>query len=230
MLTFKNPTLGKIELRDSWGNDQKVVDCARVSFHKGIGEQKTETSRFIENLISMKHETPFEHCGVTFYVECPIFVWRQWIRHRLASVNELSGRYSEMECQFYQPNLWRAKGSHIIPNEVQNRLSREQYALHEYLTRLYNERLELGISREMARIDLPLSMLTAAYWTVNLREFFHFLRLRCVKQAQMEIQLFATAACELVQEKFPESINAFLKNESGVLARYIENNEQLVLR
>lgn len=213
---FKNPTLGEIELVETFGSDQKIVDCARVSYHAGQNEQKTDTNKFISNLISMKHETPFEHCAASYKVKCPIFVARQWVRHRLASINELSLRYTAMDdLEFYEPDL-RLKSGLSVPETIQDRYIVTAADARKKAIRLYEILLEMGVSRELARIHLPVSMLTTFYWTANLREIMHFLRLRTSNHAQYEIRLFAYAILDSLKERFPFTYQSFIASEESI--------------
>ena len=201
---------GYVQLVEKWGSDQKIVDCASVSYGE---RQKTPTDLFIDNLYRLGHMTPFEQAGVTVKIECPIFVWRQWIRHRLASVNEISERYTESKCKFFSPVVWRTKGGVELSDEDILELDRETSLLHQHMERVYRRRLELGVTRELARIDLPLSKYTTAYWTANLREVFHLLKLRLDKSAQFETREYAFGLAMVVRNVFPCSFKAFVKYE-----------------
>ena len=202
---------GCVQLIEKWGSDQKIVNCASVSYGE---RQKTPTESFIDNLYKLGHMTPFEQAGFTVKIECPIFVWRQWIRHRLASVNEISERYTESNCKFFTPLVWRTKGGVELSDEDILELDRETALLHQHIERVYRRRLELGVTRELARIDLPLSKYTTAYWTANLREVFHLLKLRLDNAAQKETRDYAIGLALIVQNLFPYSFSAFLKYEN----------------
>lgn len=203
------PNHGFVKLIGRYGSDQGIVDAARVSYNAGKGPAKTDVCQFLRNLVNAGHMTPFEHAGITILVKCPIFVWRQWIRHRLASVNELSGRYSEMDCEFYSPSLWRSKKP--LSQEDVLELDRDTRFIHAAAERVYKRRLELGISRELARVDLPLSLYTVAYWTANLREVFHFLKLRISGAAQNEMREYAYGVGLITRWLFPYAFDAFVK-------------------
>ncbi len=208
---------GFVELISVMGSDQTVVKSARVSTGSGSKGQEKD-KRLIEYLMKHRHETPFEHVVFTFHIKCPIFVARQWFRHRIASYNEKSGRYSKMSYEFYMPEKMRVPHSKDKQMSVSNRgevdderaktLIQEVYD-HAYS--VYQKLLEMGVARELARIVLPLSLYTEFYWTVNLRSLMNFLSLRADSHAQWEIQQYAKAIAEYFKDCCPWSYEAFLK-------------------
>ena len=206
---------GLLAVVDYWGDDQKIVDCARVSYDRGEREQKRTTENFLKSLYSLGHHTPFEQCGMTFKVKVPLFVWRQWIRHRLASVNEVSERYSESDLDFYEPDDWRVPED--TTNDVREEIRNRQCELHRKMKDFYRYLREKKVPRELARIDLPLSKFTTAYWSANLREIFHFLKLRLEPAAQLEIRKYAEGMLFQAQYFYPLAVKAFL-SEEGELA------------
>jgi thymidylate synthase (FAD) len=194
------------------------VQAARVSY--GSGTKKVLEDRgLIRYLLRHAHTTPFEMVEFKFHVKLPIFVARQWIRHRTANVNEYSGRYSEMKDEFYTPNP-----NDIRPQSVLNKQGRSEETLSDGMAEQaanafkagqdeayaqYQEFLEQGIAREIARINLPVSNYTEWYWKIDLHNLFHFLRLRIDSHAQYEIRVFAEAIAELVKPFVPHAWEAF---------------------
>jgi thymidylate synthase (FAD) len=209
---------GFVRLIDVMGDDAAIVQAARVSY--GSGTKKVLEDRgLIRYLLRHAHTTPFEMVEFKFHVKLPIFVARQWIRHRTANVNEYSGRYSEMKDEFYTPNP-----NDIRPQSVLNKQGRSEETLPDGMAdqaanafkagqdeayAQYQEFLEQGIAREIARINLPVSNYTEWYWKIDLHNLFHFLRLRIDAHAQYEIRVFAEAIAELVKPFVPHAWEAF---------------------
>jgi len=209
---------GFVRLIDVMGDDAAIVQAARVSY--GSGTKKVLEDRgLIRYLLRHAHTTPFEMVEFKFHVKLPIFVARQWIRHRTANVNEYSGRYSEMKYEFYTPNP-----NDIRPQSVLNKQGRSEETLPDGIAEQaanafkagqdeayaqYQEFLEQGIAREIARINLPVSNYTEWYWKIDLHNLFHFLRLRIDSHAQYEIRVFAEAIAELVKPFVPHAWEAF---------------------
>ena len=209
---------GFVRLIDVMGDDAAIVQAARVSY--GSGTKKVLEDRgLIRYLLRHAHTTPFEMVEFKFHVKLPIFVARQWIRHRTANVNEYSGRYSEMKDEFYTPHP-----NDIRPQSVANKQGRSDETLPDGMAEQaanafksgqdeayaqYQEFLEQGIAREIARINLPVSNYTEWYWKIDLHNLFHFLRLRIDAHAQYEIRVFAEAIAELVQPFVPYAWEAF---------------------
>jgi thymidylate synthase (FAD) len=209
---------GFVRLIDVMGDDAAIVQAARVSY--GSGTKKVLEDRgLIRYLLRHAHTTPFEMVEFKFHVKLPIFVARQWIRHRTANVNEYSGRYSEMKDEFYTPNP-----NDIRPQSVLNKQGRSEDTLPDGMAdqaanafksgqddayAQYQEFLEQGIAREIARINLPVSNYTEWYWKIDLHNLFHFLRLRIDAHAQYEIRVFAEAIAELVKPFVPHAWQAF---------------------
>jgi thymidylate synthase (FAD) len=215
---FKVLDNGFIRLVDVMGNDSAIVQAARVSYGKGT-KTKHEDEGLIRYLMRHRHTTPFEQCQLKFHVKVPMDCWRQWIRHRTASVNEYSTRYSEAidDKQMTQINEWRTQGtinkqgsSDIMPEAVGYGLSIQEEHLHYLSNNVYKQRLEKGVAREQARKDLPLSTYTMAYWTINLHNLLHFLSLRMDSHAQLEIRSYANIiGNEIVAKLFPLTWGAF---------------------
>ena len=227
-LTYEPFEGGYLSVVDVLGDDQKIVDCARISYDRGEREQKRSTEEILKTLYSLGHHTPFEQCSMTFKVRTPIFVWRQWIRHRLASVNEVSERYSEADLDFYEPENWRLPPE--TPESVVNEIQMRQRAIHRNLKDFYCYLRDQKVPRELARIDLPLAKYTTAYWTANLREIFHFLKLRLPNNAQYEIRKYAEGMLFQVQYFYPLAVKAFLATEGELAKQYLHTVDLDALR
>jgi len=216
MEEYKLLDKGFVRLVDFMGGDRAVVQAARVSHgQKSKGEEKDRN--LIEYLLRHGHETPFEHAVFKFHIKCPIFVARQWFRHRWASYNEISGRYTEMPCEFYVPDHFRTQKAKnyayedLSPSHVKD--LREKIERHYHISyELYEEMLRRGVAKEMARIVLPLALYTQFYWTVNARSLMNFLKLRTDVHAQYEIRVYAEKIREIFQQKMPWTFEAFKKH------------------
>lgn len=215
--------------------DFAICQAARVSY--GIGTKKTsEDTGLIRYLLRNDHTTPFEMIEFKFHCVMPIFVARQWIRHRTASVNEYSARYSIVEDKFYRPDTLRSQST-TNKQGSENILEEEDVDYFEPIEKqtyaAYNDMLEKGVSRELARIVLPLSTYTEWYWKINLHNLFRFLRLRMDEHAQFEIQQYAKSMFELIQPIVPIACNAFKDYQlfsirlSRLELEALKNNEPL---
>lgn len=216
-LEFKVLDKGFVRLVDMLGDDFSAVRAARVSYGKGLKTLEKDKN-LIFYLMKHGHETPFEHIVFTFHAKTPIFVARQWFRHRIGSFNEASLRYTELKDEFYIPNHIRVndledkqKGIIIEDENLKNRALEIIEKSLEDSYKTYKELLELGIAREMARIVLPMSSYTQFYWTVNARSLMNFLDLRADSHAQWEIQQYAIHISKIFKEKCPWTYEAFLK-------------------
>lgn len=205
---------GFLRLVDFMGGDLAVVQAARVSYGQGSkGDEKDR--KLIHFLLRNGHETPFEMALFKFHVKAPIFVARQWFRHRWSSFNEISGRYTELKYEFYVPDRVRRQQAKNYQFEesfdaAENARLRATLAAHFGASyRFYEELLTRGVAKEEARIVLPVSLYTEFYWAVNARALMNFLRLRAEQHAQLEIRVYATAALEMFREKMPWSCEAF---------------------
>lgn len=205
---------GFIRLVDFLGGDAAVVESARVSFGK---ESKGEEAdrKLIGYLMRNHHETPFEHAVFKFHIKCPIFVARQWFRHRMASYNEISGRYTKFDEEFYLPEKLRVQdvknkqSSQMADLEAEPDLLNAMQDAVKVAFETYNKLIESGVAREMARIVLPLATYTQFYWTVNCRSLMNFLRLRLDSSAQWEIREYAHALSVYFKEKMPWTWESF---------------------
>ena len=213
---------GFIRVVDYMGDDAAVVQAARVSYGKGT-KQISNDRGLINYLMRHRHTTPFEMCEIKLHVKLPIFVARQWIRHRTANVNEYSARYSVLDDGSYRPELAK-----LASQAVQNRQGRGAQ-LDEDVARSVQERLdgsaaaaaatyrwllgdgpgEPGLSRELARMVLPLSAYTQWYWKIDLHNLMHFIALRADAHAQYEIRAYADVLAEIVEKWVPLTAAAF---------------------
>lgn len=212
---------GFVALKDWMGNDQAIVQMARCSY--GAGTKAVSTDRgLIRTLMREKHTSPFERCELVVHVGMPIFVARQWIRHRTASVNEYSGRYSVMPMIFYTPaanqclkqNQTNRQGrgaelAYMCDEAYEDEFIRNTDEVRDSMKNQYADRLNHDLARELARIDLPLSMYTYWYWKIDLHNLLHFLRLRLDPHAQWEIRQYAQVIAGLVKEWCPLTWEAF---------------------
>jgi thymidylate synthase (FAD) len=204
---------GFVRLVSYMGDDVAVVQAARVSFGKGATEPERDR-KLIHFLLANRHETPFEHAVFKFHIKCPIFVARQWFRHRMASYNEISGRYVEMKEEFCLPERLRTqKARHYRYEQVDEPLNTtllgQMKRCYDRCYELYKELLQAGVAKEHARLILPLSLYTQFYWTVNARSLMNFLSLRMDEHAQYEIQQYAGTIAESFREKMPMTFEAF---------------------
>lgn len=211
---------GFVRVIDYMGSDQSIVQAARVSYGRGTKTVKDDRE-LIRYLMRHDHTSPFEMCEIKLHLRVPMDCWRQWIRHRTASVNEYSTRYSIAidAAQATTPGGWRQQavrnrqGSEGFLDETAGaELSREEAGLQEHCRRVYTRRLELGVAREQARKDLPLATYTEAYWKIDLHNLMNFLALRLDAKAQHEIRSYAEAIagrvaavwCPMAWEAFRE--------------------------
>jgi thymidylate synthase (FAD) len=210
---------GFVCLVDVMGDDQSVVQAARVSY--GEGTRKVSDDRgLIRYLMRHRHSTPFEMAEIKFLVRVPMDCWRQWIRHRTANVNEYSTRYSLAidAMQATSPGEWRTQaasnrqGSGAPLNEqLGAQLSISEAEFQSRSRKLYEDRIAAGVAREQARKDLPLSTYTEAYWKIDLHNLLHFLALRMDTHAQFEIRSYAqTMGEKIIQPLFPLVWEAFV--------------------
>ncbi|MEX2542438.1 MAG: FAD-dependent thymidylate synthase [Trueperaceae bacterium] len=208
---------GFVRLVDYLGNDARIVQAARVSYGEGTKTVR-EDAALIDFLLRNRHTSPFEMVELTLHIKAPIFVARQAMRHRTASANEVSGRYSVLPDEFYlpTPEQVRAQGKRSRQvGEGPVEPAAAQYASEAFDTALrrsyqtYNELLEAGVAREMAREVLPVGLYTEFYWKQDLHNLFHFLRLRMDWHAQFEIRAYGDAIARCVQAVAPMAYQAF---------------------
>ncbi|MBL9125692.1 MAG: FAD-dependent thymidylate synthase [Planctomycetaceae bacterium] len=210
---------GFVTLVDAMGDDQGVVQAARVSYGEGTRAVSTDRG-LIRYLMRHRHTTPFEMVEIKLLVRVPMDTWRQWIRHRSANVNEYSTRYSLAidATQRTPPEAWRSQAAtnrqgsgEPLPRELGEKLTAAEAEFQSAARKLYEQRIELGVAREQARKDLPLSTYTEAYWKIDLHNLLHFLALRMDSHAQWEIRSYATTIGEqIVRPLFPLVWEAFV--------------------
>jgi thymidylate synthase (FAD) len=215
---FKCLDKGFVRLVDVMGDDHAIVQAARVSY--GSGTKKVHEDRgLIRYLLRHLHTTPFEMVEFKFHVKLPIFVARQWIRHRTANVNEYSGRYSEMRDEFYVPDVDQVRVQSTTnkqgraeqpfpPNEalaIAQLMESSQTSMYAE----YQGLLDKNLAREIARINLPVSNYTEWYWKIDLHNLFHFLKLRIDPHAQYEIQVYAQVMGDIAKVVVPHAYEAF---------------------
>lgn len=217
---------GFVRVIDYMGDDAAIVQAARVSYGEGTNTPSDDRS-LIRYLMRQHHTTPFEMCEIKLHLKMPIFVARQWIRHRTANVNEYSGRYSIMPHEFYVPEMHDIQGQ-----STSNKQGREEGAISphaqalakgifegtgESMFAVYDRLGEMQVSRELARIVLPLSAYTEFYWKIDLHNLLHFLRLRIDPHAQKEIREFARVIADVVSGWVPVAFEAFTDYRLGAV-------------
>ena len=226
---------GFIRVVDYMGDDTSVVQSARVSYGKGTKKVSTDAG-LIKYLMRHWHSTPFEMCEIKYHVKLPIFIARQWIRHRTANVNEYSARYSILDKEFYLPsqeNLAaqsqsnrQGRGDVLEGNQAQevlNLLKQDAEKTYENYETMLNERYDgsvidenkIGLARELARMNLTLNTYTQWYWKTDLLNLMNFLRLRADHHAQYEIRAYADAMLDTVKKWVPITYEAFIDYRVG---------------
>lgn len=209
---------GFVRLVDYMGSDARIVQAARVSYGEGTKTFR-EDKGLIDYLLRNQHTSPFEQVHLTFHCKMPIFVARQWVRHRTAKLNEISGRYSVMKDEFYVPDSdavafqskdnKQGRSSDEVPDEVKSKVREVLEAGQKQAFVEYETLLDQGVARELARINLPLSLYTEWYWTMDLHNLFHFLALRLDAHAQLEIRAYADAILSLTRAVAPVAVESF---------------------
>jgi thymidylate synthase (FAD) len=212
---FKVLDQGSIELVDWMGDDSDIVKAARISTGSST-KTSQEDERLIDYLLENFHSSPFEMCEIKLKLTMPIFIARQWMRHRMASINEYSGRYSEMKDMMYIPDEFRFQskvnhqGSDGLLDEQTNKNTNLILKVYSEDTfKLYQHLLERGISREMSRIVLPLSTYTSFFWKIDLHNLLKFLKLRMDPTAQQEIRDYADKIWDMVKIWVPLTAKSF---------------------
>lgn len=207
---------GFVEYIDHMGSDQDIINTARICYDN---VKSTEDFSLLRYLMRHRHTSPFESSVLKIRVRLPIFVERQFARHRTAGWNELSGRYSELptDMETVTAYEWRLQskknrqGSEdTFDDAIGNTLSTRQATLHDQMASEYQHRLSLGVAKEQARIDMPVSTYTEKVWWCNLHNILHFLELRLDSHAQQEIQEYAKAMASIVQQLWPATYQAFM--------------------
>lgn len=235
---------GFVRLVDVMGDDSSIVQAARVSYGKGT-KTLNEDRGLIRYLMRHKHTTPFEMVEFKFHVKLPIFVARQWIRHRTANVNEYSGRYSEMKDEFYLPTAEQIRTQSTVNKQGRGEEALQPELVEEILNDtekhfddsydLYLSLLDKGLARELSRMVLPVSNYTEWYWKIDLHNLFHFLKLRLDSHAQYEIRVYAEAMASIVKNIVPLAWEAYehymlnsislSQNEIAIIANMISTDD-----
>ncbi len=214
------PDGGFVRYVDHMGSDLTVVNAARVSLGKEHHEfnEKADT-QLIRYLVMHRHVSPFYHPQLTVHVKCPIFVERQWFKHRIGTAaNSISGRYVQFEPTFWTPEKFRQGADDVKQGSTGEKVERHEYAHWIYddvIIRAYSaykELLELGVCREQARAVLPVALMTEFHFTASLLAWWHFYELRAEEHAQEEIQIYARAIGIILQAHFPVCWQAFEEN------------------
>jgi thymidylate synthase (FAD) len=213
---------GFVRLDDAMADDLSVVNGARVSFARHKAEMDDSDAGLIRFLMRERHGTPFEHNSFRFHIRAPIFVAREWFRHRVGSFNEFSMRYAKATDDFYVPEPDDVRSQVGKPGaysfepvepDVAETTREEMRAVYEAAFSAYERLVELGVARELARSVLPVGAYTEFYWTVNARALMNFLSLRNSESAQREIRRYAEACEQFLEERMPVTYAAFVAND-----------------
>ena len=212
---------GLVRVIDYMGDDAAITQAARVSYGRGTKAVQNDEG-LIRYLMRHWHSTPFEMCEVKFHVKLPVFVARQWIRHRTANVNEYSARYSILDREFYIPAPENLAAQSTVNNQgrgemlegeeaarVLDLLREDAMRSYDHYEAMLSQDGQKGLARELARMNLPANVYTQWYWKVDLHNLFHFLRLRADAHAQYEIRVYAEAIAEAVRDWVPLAFAAF---------------------
>jgi thymidylate synthase (FAD) len=233
---------GFVRLVDWMGSDERICEAARISY-KAPSKGEESDKKLIHYLWKNKHTSPFEMCKITFNIKLPIFVMRQFVRHRVQNLNEVSARYTELPDDFYIPTKWRKqdtknKQGSIIEEDwdvIKSDLNGPTCSTNQSITNLvkthcdwayekYQTMIEQGVAREMARMVLPVNIYTEIYCCWDLRNLLHFIELREDSHAQEEIQEYAKAMKTITKSLFPMTLEAFDKYKFVCT----ENNEMVI--
>ena len=212
---------GLVRVIDYMGDDGAIVQAARVSYGRGTKAVSNDEG-LIRYLMRHWHSTPFEMCEVKFHVKLPVFVARQWIRHRTANVNEYSARYSILDREFYIPAPEQLAAQSTVNNQgrgavlsgeeaqrVLDILREDAMRSYDHYEGMLSQEGQQGLARELARMNLPANIYTQWYWKTDLHNLFHFLRLRADAHAQYEIRVYAEAMCRIAADWVPLAYRAF---------------------
>lgn len=221
---------GFVRVIDYMGDDAAICQAARVSYGRGTKSVSNDEG-LIRYLMRHWHSTPFEMCEVKLHVKLPVFVARQWIRHRTANVNEYSARYSILDREFYIPAAEHLAAQSKVNNQGRGEvLAAEEAArvldwlkadagrAYDHYEAMIAQEGQQGLARELARMNLPANIYTQWYWKVDLHNLFHFLRLRADAHAQYEIRVYAEAICGVVKDWVPAAWGAFEDYRLGGVA------------
>ena len=212
---------GFVRAIDYMGDDSAIVQAARVSYGAGTKHVQNDEG-LIRYLMRHWHSTPFEMCELKLHVKLPVFVARQWIRHRTANVNEYSARYSILDREFYIPEPAQLAAQSTVNNQGRGEvlagpeaarvlalLKSDAAQMYDHYEDMLSQDGQQGLARELARMNLPMNIYTQWYWKTDLHNLFHFLRLRADSHAQYEIRVYAEAIAEMVRDWVPLAYGAF---------------------
>ena len=212
---------GFVRVIDYMGDDAAICQAARVSYGRGTKSVQNDAG-LIRYLMRHWHSTPFEMCEIKLHVKLPVFVARQWIRHRTANVNEYSARYSILDREFYIPAPDQLAAQSVVNNQgrgellqgaeaarVLETLKHDASTMYDHYQEMLSQDGQQGLARELARMNLPMNIYTQWYWKVDLHNLFHFLRLRADPHAQYEIRVYADAIAACVKDWLPLAFAAF---------------------
>ena len=221
---------GFIRVIDYMGDDAAITQAARVSYGKGTKSVQNDEG-LIRYLMRHWHSTPFEMCEIKLHVKLPVFVARQWIRHRTANVNEYSARYSILDREFYIPAPEHVNAQSVVNNQgrggvlegeeaarVLEMLKADSARCYDNYEAMISQDGQEGLARELARMNLPANIYTQWYWKVDLHNLFHFLRLRADAHAQYEIRVYAEELCKVVADWVPFAYKAFEDYRLGAVS------------
>ena len=218
---METESFGFVRLDDCMADDISVVNAARVSFAKTQQEMDASGVGLINFLMRERHGTPFEHNAFRFHIKCPVFVAREWFRHRIGSFNEFSTRYSQVDDDFFVPYKTDVRSQVGKPGAYEfravNDITAENaieiiYEANKNAYQSYERLIGLGVAKELSRTVLPVGMYTQFYWTVNSRSLMNFLSLRLAKTAQVDIRRYAEHVESIFAEKMPVTFGAWVEN------------------
>jgi len=223
-LAFRQNVLdhGWVELHSVMGNDLTIVNAARQSFGQTSTDMGEKEKGLINFLMRERHGTPFEMVVFTFNIKLPIFVMREWVRHRIASINEYSGRYSKMIEDYYIPKDSKIRSQTGKPGAYRfepvgtfkaKAVQKFMAAVSSVCWNSYEILLKMGIAKEVARMILPVNFYTQITWTINLRSLLNFINLRSADTAMWEIQEYSRAVEWIIHQQIPVTYDSFLKNK-----------------
>ena len=213
---------GFVRLDDAMATDLSVVNAARVSFARRKEEMDESDEGLIRFLMRDRHGTPFEHNSFRFHIRTPLFVAREWFRHRIGSFNEFSMRYARATDEFYIPEPEDVRSQvgkpgaysfEPVSEELAETAREELRAVYEAAYAAYERLVEAGVARELARAAIPVGAYTEFYWTVNARALMNFVSLRAAETAQREIRRYAEACEQFLAERMPITYAAFVAND-----------------
>lgn len=226
------PPHGYVRYIDHLGSDQRIVEAARVSYGSPSKGPDAD-SKLLEYLYRNRHTSPFEQCSITFNIKFPIFLMRQFVRHRTARLNEVSARYTKLPDEFFLPASWRVQnisgnkqGSTELvttaefARQWQSRQSERALAVYEFAYQNYLAMLQDGVAQELARIILPVGIYTEIYVNIDLHNLMHFLRLRMDSHAQAEMREVAHAMCHILGHLYPWTAAVHRKYKMQMVESY----------